>query len=125
MTGITSPAGAFAYTYNLGTGGANAASALVSRLTLPNGAWITNTYDGNARMLGTWLYNSGASALDSSAYTYNVGNQRTAVTRTGENTAAYTYDTIGQVIADQASEVSGGTARMNEQLHYAFDPAGT
>jgi hypothetical protein len=30
----------------------------------------------------------------------------------------------GEVIADQATEVSGGAARMNEQLHYAFDPAG-
>ncbi len=54
----------------------------------------------------------------------NLGNQRTAVTRTGENTANYTYDAIGQLIADQAYEVSGGAARVNEQLHYAFDPAG-
>ncbi len=54
----------------------------------------------------------------------NLGNQRTAVTRTGENTANYTYDAIGQVIADQATEVSGGAARVNEQLHYGFDPAG-
>jgi hypothetical protein len=66
-------------------------------MALPNGAWITNTFDNNGRMLGTWLYNSGASALDSSVYTYNVGNQRTSVTRTGENTADYTYDPIGQV----------------------------
>jgi RHS repeat-associated protein len=123
MTGITSPAGTFAYTYNLGLGGVDTASSLIGRLTLPNGAWITNTYDGNGRMLGTWLTNS-TSNIDSSVYTYNVGNQRTAVTRTGENTAAYTYDTIGQVIADQASEVSGGAARLNEQLQYAFDPVG-
>ncbi len=53
-----------------------------------------------------------------------LGNQRTAVTRTGENTADYTYDAIGQIIADQATEVSGGAARVNEQLHYGFDPAG-
>ncbi len=105
-------------------GSANTASSLIERLTLPNGAWITNTYDANARMLGTWLYNSSASALDSSVYTNNVGNQRISVTRNGENTANYTYDAIGQVIGDQASEVTGGTARMNEQLHYVFDPAG-
>jgi hypothetical protein len=36
----------------------------------------------------------------------------------GENTADYTYNAIGQVIADQAYEVSGGAARLNEQLHY-------
>ena len=57
-------------------------------------------------------------------YTYNVGNQRTQVTRTGDNSAAYTYDAIGEAIGHQATEVSGGAARMNEQLHYVFDPAG-
>ncbi|HEV7925252.1 MAG TPA: RHS repeat-associated core domain-containing protein [Verrucomicrobiae bacterium] len=122
MTGITSPAGTFSYSYSPGVGAPNTASSLISKLALPNGAWITNTYDGNARMLGTWLYNSSASALDSSVYTNNVGNQRVSVTRNGENTAAYTYDVIGQVLGDVASE--GTTNRMNEQLHYAFDAAG-
>jgi RHS repeat-associated protein len=123
MTGITSPAGTFAYTYNPGTGGVSAASSLIGRLTLPNGAWITNTFDNNGRMLGTWLTNS-SSNIDSSVYTYNVGNQRTMVTRTSENTADYTYDAIGEVASDLASEVSGGATRYNEQLHYVFDPAG-
>jgi RHS repeat-associated protein len=121
MTGITSPAGTFSYTYNLGTGGASAASTLISRLTLPNGAWITNTFDNNGRMLGTWLTNS-LSNLDSSVYTYNVGNQRTTATRTGENTATYTYDAISEVVSDLAAE--GPTNRLNEQLHYVFDPVG-
>jgi len=121
MTGITSPAGTFSYTYNLGTGGASAASTLISRLTLPNGAWITNTFDNNGRMLGTWLTNS-LSNLDSSVYTYNVGYQRTTATRTGENTATYTYDAISEVVSDLAAE--GPTNRLNEQLHYVFDPVG-
>jgi RHS repeat-associated protein len=124
LDSITSPAGTFTYAYNPGTGGSSTASTLISLLTLPNGAWITNTYDSNARMLGTWLYNSSGSALDSSVYTYNAGNQRATATRTGENTASFTYDPIGQVIGDQATEVSGGASRLNEQLHYAFDPAG-
>ena len=89
LKSIASPAGTFGYTYNPGVGGAAAASALVAKITLPNGAWITNTYDNNGRMLGTYLYNSGASALDSSVYTNNVGNQRVSVTRAGENTANY------------------------------------
>jgi RHS repeat-associated protein len=122
MTGIISQAGTFAYTYNPGVGGASTASSLVERLTLPNRAWITNTYDANARMLGTWLYNSSGSALDSSVYTNNVGNQRISVTRSAENTASYAYDLIGQVIGDVAAE--GTTNRLNEQLHYVFDPAG-
>jgi RHS repeat-associated protein len=124
MYAIVSPAGTFTYAYSPGLAGTTSASWLTAKIALPNGAFITNTYDNNGRMLGTWLYNSGATALDSSVYTYNVGNQRTNVTRTGENTAAYTYDAIGQVIGDQAYEVSGGAARMNEQLHYGFDAAG-
>ena len=122
LKSIASPAGTFGYSYNPGVGG-TAASDLVAKITLPNGAWITNTYDGNGRMLGTYLCNSSASALDSSVYTNNVGNQRVSVTRGGENTASYTYDAIGQVIADQARE-AGGTSRLNEQLTYGFDKAG-
>jgi len=93
MTGITSPAGTFSYTYNPGLAATASASSLVGKIALPNGAWITNTYDNNGRMLGTWLTNS-LSNLDSSVYTYNVGYQRTTATRTGENTATYTYDAI-------------------------------
>ncbi len=73
MSVVTSPAGAFTYTYSLGTGGASAASTLISHLALPNGAFITNTFDNMGRMLGTWLTNS-ASNIDSSVYTYNAGN---------------------------------------------------
>ncbi|HEY3915186.1 MAG TPA: RHS repeat-associated core domain-containing protein [Verrucomicrobiae bacterium] len=120
---ITSPAGTFSYAYNPGLGGAACSSALCSKISLPNGAFITNTYDNNARMLGTWLYNSSLSNLDSSVYAWNAGNQRTNLTRTRENTANYSYDSIGQVIADQAFE-SNGTARLNEQLRYTFDPTG-
>ena len=83
MDATTSPAGTFNYTYNPGLAGTTAASSLIAKIALPNGAFITNTYDGNARMLGTWLYNSSASALDSSVYTNDVGNQRISVTRWG------------------------------------------
>jgi hypothetical protein len=97
---------------------------LVNKITLPNGAWITNTFDNNARMLGTYLYNSSASDLDASVYTYNQGNQRTSVERGNENYANYTYDPIGQVTSDQAYEESGSVTRLNEQLRNGFDPAG-
>jgi RHS repeat-associated protein len=128
MTGISSPAGTFAYTYNTGLGGTVSASALVQEVALPYGAAITNAYDGNARMTDTALVNTGGSILDSSVYTYNVGNQRTTLQRIGTNTApftntaTYTYDPIGEVVADVASQ--GTTNRLNEQLHYVFDPAG-
>ena len=38
-----------------GVGGTTCASSLIAKVALPNGAWITNTYDSNARMLGTAL----------------------------------------------------------------------
>ena len=124
MRGITSPAGPFTYTYNSGVGGIISASSLITNIALPNLAAITNAFDENARMTATVLLNSGGTNLGSYIYTYNVDNQRTQVTRTGENYANYTYDAIGQVIGDQAYEVSGNTARLNEQLRYGFDPAG-
>jgi hypothetical protein len=40
MNGITAPEGTFNYTYNAGLGGTSAASALIAKLALPNGAWI-------------------------------------------------------------------------------------
>jgi RHS repeat-associated protein len=121
---VTSQAGLFQYAYSPGLAGASS-SALVRQILLPNGAVISNSFDGNARMTSTYLVNSGRTVLDSSAYTYNVGNQRTQVERTGENYANYTYDKIGQVIGDQAYESAvGNAARLNEQLGYAFDAAG-
>ena len=54
----------------------------VSRLSLPNTAYITNAYDGMARLLSTSLKNSGNTNLDSYAYGYNQGNQRTNLIRT-------------------------------------------
>jgi RHS repeat-associated protein len=107
--------------------GTVSASALVQEVALPYNAAITNAYDGNARMTATTLVNSGGRILDSGVYTYNVGNQRIMLRRTVENanpnTAGYTYDPIGQVIADQAFE-DIVRPRLNEQLHYVFDPAG-
>jgi hypothetical protein len=75
-------------------------------------------------MLSTGLYTSTGAALDTYAYTYDLANERTQVVRTGENYANHTYDKIGEVIGDDALEESGGTTRLNEQVGYAFDPAG-
>jgi len=131
MNSITSPAGTFTYAYNAGVGGITSASSLITNITLPNLAAITNAYDGNARMTVTALVNSGGTNLDSSVYLYNVGNQRTNLTRSGEtsvpyaNTVSYGYDLIGQVVSDVASEgTTGTTNRLNEQLHYGYDAAG-
>ncbi|MBI3851947.1 MAG: RHS repeat-associated core domain-containing protein [Verrucomicrobia bacterium] len=119
MTNITSPAGAFGYTL----GGTSSASSLIKRLTLPNGAYITNTFDSVARLTGTYLKNSGNSVLNSHEYLNNSGNQRTKQTFTASNYVDYTYDGIGQLKTAFGKESGGTTNRLQEQLGYAYDAA--
>src|ERR1700720_4155643 len=57
LTSLTSPAGTFGYTY----GSTNLQRVI--KLSLPNSAYITNTYDNVARLTGTYLKNSGNTNL--------------------------------------------------------------
>jgi uncharacterized protein RhaS with RHS repeats len=68
MTNTVSPAGAFGYAYDA------TRQLRVAQLTLPNGAYITNTYDNVARELSTILKNSGNAVLDSQNYGYNAAS---------------------------------------------------
>ena len=120
LTNVTSAAGSFTYTL----GGTVPTSPLIKKLLLPGGALITNRCDGNARMLGTYLLNSGSTILDSADYIYNVGNQRTQEVFTAGNYMNFTYDNIGQLKTALGSEPSGTTNRMQEQLGYFYDAAG-
>ena len=113
---LTSPAGAFAYTYK-GPG------SLVTNLALANGGAITNSFDSVARLTGTWLKNSGGTILNSHAYGYNLAGLRTALTNIAGNYVNYTYDNVGQLKTAFGKE-SGGTSRLQEQLGYAYDAAG-
>jgi RHS repeat-associated protein len=122
LTNTTSSAGAFNYSY-ANPGGSSASSRLVSKLLLPNGAYITNTYDAHARLTGTFLKDSGNSILNSHSYGYNAGHQRISMTNFAGNYWSYTYDNSGQLKTATGSE-SGGTARLQEKLGYAYDPAG-
>jgi hypothetical protein len=90
LTNVTSQAGSFAYTL------VGQASRL-SKLSLPNGSYITNSHDNVARLTGTWLKNSSHSTLNSHQYTYNPGNQRTQQVFGVGSTYNYTYDAIGQL----------------------------
>jgi len=52
LSSVISPAGTFTYAYHAGLDSVPSPSPLVvKRLLLPNGAYITYSYDGNARML--------------------------------------------------------------------------
>ena len=62
LTNLTSAAGSFGYAYD------PARKYRVSRLLLPNTAYITNTFDAVARLAGTYLKNSGNNVLDGYAH---------------------------------------------------------
>src|SRR5438128_2994678 len=66
LTNVTSQAGSFGYAYT-GVGQSVSPALLIRKLTLPNGAYITNVFDGVARLLTNSLNNSSDVALDSYA----------------------------------------------------------
>ncbi len=117
LNGTISPAGAFGYTYDA------TRQSQLSKLALPNTAYITNTFDSVARLLSTSLENSGNTVLNSHSYSYNTANQRTQQTRTKGDYVNYTYDTIGQLTNATGLESGGVTNRWQEQLSYVYDKA--
>jgi YD repeat-containing protein len=117
LTSVTSPAGAFDYTYD------PVKLQRVKRLNLPNGAVITNGYDSVARLTATVMNNSGGTALDSYAYTYNQANERTQVTRTAGDYANYLYDNEGELTSAVGHEISG-SIRAFDDFIYTYDGAG-
>jgi len=111
LSTVSSPAGTFAYSYKLGQ-----ASRLPIKLALPNGAYITNTYDNVARLTGTYLDNSSNTILDKSEYLYNGGNQRIRHTRTDASYYTNSYDNIGQLTWADSTVAS-------EDRGYLYDAA--
>jgi hypothetical protein len=111
LTNVTSAAGAFGYVLS-----STYPTTLLKKLTLPNTSYITNTYDGNARLLTTVLNNSSHATLNSHTYQLNAGNQRTQQSFNAGSTVNYTYDKIGQLkFADSAT--------ASEDRGYAYDTA--
>ena len=123
LTSITSPAGEFDYEYAGAEPSLVTPATLVKRLALPNGAAITNAYDSVARMTKTYLINSTNGVLDKYDYSYNLGNQRTNVTRTSGDYVSYAYDSIGQ-LTNASGREANSTLRLQEQFGYGYDAAG-
>ncbi len=115
LTGLTSPAGTFGYTYD------PMCHQLVGKLSQPPGSFITNTYDAQGRLTSTKLLNSSLSTLNSHTYTYDDASRRTRQTRTGSDYVDYGYDNIGQLKTAKGYESGGGTSRAHEQFGYAYD----
>ncbi|MDA1277551.1 MAG: hypothetical protein O2960_26415 [Verrucomicrobia bacterium] len=123
MNVIQSPAGWFTNFFSPGVlSGTTAASSLIQKRTLANGAYVTNAYDNVARLAFTKLMNGTNSLINSHAYTYNAGNQRTRHTRTEGSYVDFTYENLGQLQSAIGKE-SGGASRLNEQFGYGYDTA--
>lgn len=122
LQSLLTPLGTFTYTL----GGASSASPLIKKLTLPNGAYITNHYDSLARLGNTALVNRWGNVLDGYGYTHDTWGQRTNITRNfglASSTVALTYDKIGQLKTAKGYEADA-TPRLNEQLGFDYDAAG-
>jgi len=117
LSTLSSAAGAFNYAYN------PTRNLQVGKLTLPNSAHITNTYDSVSRLLSTVLKSSTNVALNSHAYGYDLAGRRTWLTNMMGDYRNFTYDNLGQLRSANAYEASG-TPRAQEQLEYTYDPAG-
>ncbi len=124
LTNVTSVAGTF-YTQFESTAwdGTSTASSLPQYLNLPGGSRIENTHDGLGRLLSTVLKDAQSTTVNSHAYEYNGGHQRTRQTFAAGNFVDYTYDHIGQLETAKGFESDGTTARPHEQFGYAYDAA--
>jgi RHS repeat-associated protein len=118
LTNLTSAAGAFGYQYP-----GSQPSSLVTRLGLPGGSYITNSYDSVTRLLNTSLKTSGDVVRNAHSYGYNLAGQRTVLTNTAGDYRNFTYDNAGQLKTALGYEADA-TPRANEQLGYRYDPAG-
>ena len=121
LTLLNSPAGIFEYDYNVAP-----ASTLISSVSLPNGASITNSYNDMARLAQTSLNNFWGHTLDGYSYGYDLLGERTNILRNMGLTAsmvAAKYDSIGELTSWAAQETNG-ISRLNEQLGWAYDSSG-
>jgi RHS repeat-associated protein len=122
MTNIVSPAGAFGYSYNV-----QPESSLVSEISLPNEAYITNSFDSLARLTQTSLnnYYKWGHTLDGYSYGFDALGLATNITRNlglTSSSVAVGFDNIGQITSWMAKETNG-TPRLDEQLGFGFDAA--
>ena len=115
LKALSSPAGSFGYAFDA------LRSTLLTTITLPNAASITNHYDSLARLDYTALVNYWGHTLDGYSYGMDPLGLRTNITRNlglTTNTVSVAYDNIGQITSWSAREGLGGPLRLNEQDDY-------
>jgi YD repeat-containing protein len=121
LSSISSPAGSFNYDYT--TVGDPGPGTLVQKLTLPNGAYITNSFDLFERLTNTTLKTSAHAVLNPHAYQYDNAHRCTRQTRLNDERVDYTYDSIGQ-LKSALGQHGTSTNRWHERFFYTYDPAG-
>ncbi len=124
LTNIVSPVGAFGYSYSAGLNGFAGASRLVQRTSLPNAAYVTNSFDTLGRLSRTELRNSSHGVLGQHLYSLNLAHQRTGITNVAGNYVEYSYDPVGQLATATGKESGGATTRLHEKFGYGYDAGG-
>jgi RHS repeat-associated protein len=115
LSTVAGASGAFGYGYVK-------AGSLLTNLSLPNGAAITNSFDSVGRMIATML--TGASGvLSSNSYIYDLAGRRMTNARSSNVWTRYTYDDIGQLKTAWAYQTNN-TQRRHEKVGYRYDAAG-
>ena len=121
LSSVVSPPGTFGYVYPVDTT-AYKASRQVTRISLPNTSFITNTFDTVGRQLSTILKNSGGTVLNSHTYAVNKAAQRTQQTRTDGSYVNYTYDNASE-LREGLTFTSGNAAVNSENFKFGYDTA--
>lgn len=119
----SSIAGTFLFQYSSGVSGAVSASRRVTRISEPNGAFITNSYNQDGMVAGTSLMTGGGTLLDGYSYGYNIGGAVTNALRVGESFLAFSHDKRGQITESLGFDTNG-SVRLHETMRYSYDGAG-
>lgn len=96
--------------------------ALLRKLTVPPGSYVTNSFDNKARKTETTLKTSADVELNDHAYIYNVRGRRTQQTRTDDSYVTYTYDDAGELRTAYTTN-SLGSEVTSERYMFGYDAA--
>jgi RHS repeat-associated protein len=119
---ISGTAGNFTNYYISGLNSITTPSTLVQQRSLPNTAFITNQFDSLARLIDSTLRHSSAGTnINSHAYLYNLGHQRTNQTRL-DGDVDYLYDDVGQLTSAKSYD-AGGSEVISQRRGYQYDAA--
>ena len=133
LTGISSPDGAYAYSYSPSL--PYSVTPIPAKLTFPSLAAINYSYDDIGRLTASELQDPSGNILNHHGYSYDLSHQRTNEVRSTDSSGLsgthprvdYGYDPKGQLISSIASDDNSYgslTTRPHESFGYSYDAAG-